>query len=138
MNSIRIAIGELFQSSMSTMNFPSYIAYVNTSGKITSRSMMDLDTVILTFLEAQEKINQQNEENFVQIFEVLAELVKEKTPYKVVDTEKSDKAQWLQGLDTLEANAVAGPTRDELLKQQRIANLAKAREVKKAKVNPTV
>lgn len=40
--------------------------------------MLELDTVILTLLENQEKINQQNEENFKQIFEILAKLVGDK------------------------------------------------------------
>lgn len=78
MNNVRIIIGELFQSSMSNMSFPAYFNYVNTSGKITARSLMELDSVILTLLEAQEKVNQQNEENFKQIFEILAKIVEEK------------------------------------------------------------
>ena len=72
---IRIILGEYFQSPMSNMNFPAYINYVNTAGKITARSTMDLSTIILAAIEEQEKINEQNEQNFIQIFEILAKLV---------------------------------------------------------------
>lgn len=77
MNSIRIIVGEVFQSPMSDMNFPAYISYVNTAGKVSPRSMLELEAVMLVILEQQEKINQQNEENFKQIFEILAKLTTE-------------------------------------------------------------
>lgn len=82
MNLIRIVVGDLFQSPMARMSYPAYLNYVNTSGKITARSLMDLHTIVLTFLEEQEKVNLQNEENFKTIFEILAKLVKD-MPNKV-------------------------------------------------------
>ena len=74
---IRIILGEYFQSPMSNMNFPAYFNYVNTAGKITARSTMDLITILSTALEEQEKINVENEENFKTIFEILTKLVKQ-------------------------------------------------------------
>lgn len=55
MNSIRDAVGAIFQSPMNQMSFPAYFAYVNTAGKVTSRSMMETIMVCLTYLEEQEK-----------------------------------------------------------------------------------
>lgn len=83
MNKIRVVIGGYFQSPMSNMNFPAYMNYVNTAGKITARSTMDLATIMFTVLEEQEKINEQNEENFKQIFEILAKLVNPDVSQKI-------------------------------------------------------
>lgn len=75
MRTIRIIIGEYFQSPMGSMNFPAYFNYVNVAGKITPRSQMELETILFIAIEEQEKINKQNEEHFEQIFEILAKLV---------------------------------------------------------------
>lgn len=77
MNKIRLIVGELFQSPMGNMGFPAYFSYINTAGKITAKSTMDIETVLLAVLEEQEKINQQNEDNFKQIFEILAKMIKQ-------------------------------------------------------------
>lgn len=114
---------------MSRMNFPAYFQYVNTAGKVSARSLMEIEAVILTILEEQEKINLQNEENFKQIFEILAKLVK-KEP-NIEPTKPSDNPK-TAGIEE------SGTTSKEALRLKRIENLKKAREARKAKTNPTV
>lgn len=109
MNTVRIILGEYFQSPMGTMNFPAYFNYVNTAGKITARSSMDILIVICTALEEQEKINAQNEEDKKQIFEILAKLVKAEVPEKVEESisepSGSIQEQKFEGLEQLPADS---------------------------------
>lgn len=131
MNTIRIILGSYFQSPMSNMNFPAYFNYVNTAGKISARSSMDMDSIIFTAIEEQEKVNTQNEENFKQIFEILTKLVKTPSAGGEPPLEPITTRIGAEPNDVLTEEG-----KKELQKQQRIANLAKAREAKKAKTNP--
>lgn len=82
---IRIILGEYFQSPAGSMNFPSYFNYINTAGKHTARSMMDLEAIFSAAIEEQERQNIENAENFKQIFEILAKLVKDLSAPKAAD-----------------------------------------------------
>lgn len=75
---IREILGTFFGSSMGKMTFPQYLSYVNSAGKITARSTMEILAVVCTVLENQETINDQNNENFKQIFDLLTKMVNEK------------------------------------------------------------
>ena len=61
------------------MSFVSYFSYVNTAGKVTARSLMDVLTVVCTMVEEQEKKNEQYEANFKEIEQILQKLVEDKT-----------------------------------------------------------
>jgi hypothetical protein len=128
---IRVIIGEVFKSPMSHMNYPQYFQYINTTGKITARSLMEVEAVILTFLEEQEKVNLQNEENFKQIFEILAKIVNNEVSLATTTPVEAPKT-----VET-EMSSTILPDSKELLRQKRIANLQKAREARKLKTNPT-
>lgn len=78
MNPVREIIGNVFQSPMQNMSFVAYFSYVNESGKITARSVMDTQAVVLTILEAQEKKNAEFEANFKEIEAILQKLVGKK------------------------------------------------------------
>lgn len=75
---IRDVVGAYFGASMQNMSYPAYCNYLNEGGKITARSLMDVQALILTFLEEQEAKNEQNELNFQEIKGILAKLVDEK------------------------------------------------------------
>lgn len=64
MNKIRDVVGTIFQSSMQQMSFPAYFAYVNGAGKVTARSIMEVQAAILTFLEEQETRNEIVDQQF--------------------------------------------------------------------------
>ena len=72
---------------MQNMSYISYFKYVNEGGKITARTLIDLCTVIFSYLEEQEKKNEQYEANFKEIEQILTKLVGEKTklPQSIAD-----------------------------------------------------
>lgn len=88
MNAIRISVGNLFEAPVQNMSFVSYLAYVNTNGKITPRSLMDLITILLIHVEEQEKINEENKANFKDIEAILSKLVDKKLGNKVDEKEE--------------------------------------------------
>lgn len=65
---------------MGRMSFVSYFSYVNTTGKITARSIMEVCVVLLEFADQQEKKNEQFEANFKEIENILKKLVDKKVP----------------------------------------------------------
>ncbi len=85
MNKIRITVGEIFQSPLQNLSFVQYMANVNTAGKITAKSLMDLVTVLFTYAEEQEKKNEQYEANFREIEAILSKLVEQKVEAKTPD-----------------------------------------------------
>lgn len=86
MNTIKQAVSELFGSPMQNMSYVSYFRYVNEAGKITAKSLLELVTICLTYMDEQEKKNAQYEENFKEIEKILQKLVddKEETAKKIV------------------------------------------------------
>lgn len=83
------------------MSFPAYFNYLNEAGKITARSTIDTVTIMLTFIEEQEKVNEQNKQDFKEIEKILTKLAEKKVEeYKTdapvvdetVDTEEFEKA----------------------------------------------
>src|SRR5690242_2732536 len=75
MNNIRQVIGIIFKAPMQNMTFVQYFSYLNEGGKLTSRAVQDVLTVLAIFAEEQEKRNEQYEQNFKDIQEVLEKLV---------------------------------------------------------------
>jgi len=82
MNKLKNVIGEIFQSPMNNMSFVSYFQYVNTSGKVTAKSLMDTCTILLTFCDEQEGKNDLYESNFKEIESILIKLVEQKLEIK--------------------------------------------------------
>jgi hypothetical protein len=80
---LRELVGSYYGAAMQGMSYPAYFNYLNTGGKITARSLMDTQALILTFLEDQEAKNEQIEQNFKDIREVLEKLVDKKVDNKV-------------------------------------------------------
>ena len=78
MNSIREIVGTLFRAPMQQMSFISFFQYANESGKITSRSLLDLCIVLLVQAEEQERLNAKYEDDFNHIETILKKLVDEK------------------------------------------------------------
>lgn len=91
MNSIRISIGTYFQAPMQNMTFAEYFAYINTAGKISARSLMDMVVALATYTEAQEKKNEQYEANFKEIADVLAKLVDKKVEMPTTPSSSNPK-----------------------------------------------
>lgn len=54
---LREKISELFQYSMGHASFEAYLAGMNTMGKITAKSQLELIVIILTTLEELEQTN---------------------------------------------------------------------------------
>lgn len=98
MQPIRKVVSIIFDIPMQNMNYVSYLKYVNEGGKFTARSVMDILSSVLTFLEGQEKKNVQYEANFEEIEKVLTKLVGEKTALPVTDS--SDNVQISNKEDT--------------------------------------
>lgn len=86
MQKVRTVVGDLFSAPMGNMNFVSYFQYVNTSGKITAKSLLDLSTALFIFAEEQEAKNEQYEANFKEIQEILVKLVEERKMPKFAPT----------------------------------------------------
>jgi len=78
MNNLRDTISNIFMAPIGDMSFVRYLNYVNESGKISARSLLDLCMVMLTYIEEQEKRQKQNEVNFKEIQEILQKLVEDK------------------------------------------------------------
>lgn len=91
MNSLRVAVETLFGSKMQGMSYIAYLAYVNEMGKITAKSMLELLTVSLTYIEEMEKKQAVYEQNFKDIEAILGKLVDKKVEQPVVAVEV-DKA----------------------------------------------
>lgn len=100
MNKIKTTVGEMFGSPVQNMSFVAYISYVNQAGKLVGqKSLLDLITVCLTYIEEIEKKNEQYEANFKEIEEILKKLVDQKTtptmpqntPIKTVDEDFAPK-----------------------------------------------
>lgn len=83
MSKLRELIGSYYGAAMQGMSYPAYFNYLNTGGKITARSLMDTQALILTFLEEQETKNEQIVQNFIDIKFVLEKLVDKKLDNKV-------------------------------------------------------
>lgn len=83
MNDLRLTISNLFETPIQNMTYVAYFQFVNSSGKITARSLMDLVTILLTHAEEQERKMNQYDQNFVDIEEILAKLVDNKVVEKV-------------------------------------------------------
>lgn len=75
MNSLRLTLSELYQAPVQSMSWVAYFQYLNSVGKITARSQMDLSVILLTHLEELQKKNEQYEDNFKEIQEILTKLV---------------------------------------------------------------
>lgn len=125
MNTLRQTISNLFEAPMQNMNFVSYFQYINTNGKITARSLMEIVCILATYVEEQEKINEKNEANFKDIETILAKLVDKKLDEKVVN----------ESLDTDEFITTSDK---DALRRKRIDNMAKARAARKVKNTPSV
>ena len=80
MNRVRDVISNVFQAPMANMSFVHYFNYINETGKLTPRSLMEVCVVILTFLEEQEKKNELYEANFNNIMEILNKLTQKEAP----------------------------------------------------------
>lgn len=78
MNKLRQVLGEFMGSPMQNMSYVEYFQYVNQAGKITQRSTLDLLTILYTYAEEQEKINERYEAQFTQIAGILEKLVDKK------------------------------------------------------------
>lgn len=108
MNKIRHTVEALFASPIQDMTFVSYMSYINSSGKITAKSILDLCIVALVHLEEQEKKNEQYEANFKEIESIFSKLLAEKDKKEIVSTE-SLNTQEFEGIslskydDTVEA-----------------------------------
>ncbi len=85
MNTIRRSVEVLFESPIQNMSFVAYLSNVNSAGKITARSLMDLSTLCLTYIEELEKKNEQYEANFKEIEHILTKLVNNKTQSDKID-----------------------------------------------------
>ncbi len=85
MNKIRTIISAIYQSPMQDMTFPDYFKYVNEGGKVTPRSLLEVQSAILTYIEEQEKINEINENTFKDVEEVVTKLVNKTTTSKDID-----------------------------------------------------
>lgn len=120
MNDLRLIIGNLFEAPMGRMTMVSYFEYINSSGKLTARTLMEICTVILTFLEEQQRKNDQYEANFLEIEKILSKLVNQKVENKQEE------------VPAPEPKIIRTPEK-EALYQRRVASLAKARATKKAK-----
>ncbi len=88
MQKIKDIVGTLFQSPVGNQSFPTYLSYINTAGKVTARSMLDIEAVLLTFAQEQEKKNEEVDEKFKQIFEILSKIVDEKQS-KTADSQET-------------------------------------------------
>lgn len=136
MNDLRQIIGSLFEAPMGNKSFVSYFKYADEGGKITARTLREVCTVILTFLEEQEKKNQQNEANFKEIEAILTKLVNQSTPKVLSNSGPVTEDKFLTGIETLNSELVNPKVRtpkEEETYQKRIVALSKAREAKKAK-----
>lgn len=83
MNTLRQTISTLFEAPMQGMSFVAYFQYINTNGKITARSLMEIVCILATYAEEQERINEKNEANFKEIESILAKLIDKKLDEKV-------------------------------------------------------
>lgn len=130
MNSLRVAIGNLFESPMGKMSYISYFQYINTGGKLTARSLMETCTIILTYMEDQEKKLQQYEANFKEIETILSKLVDKKVSKETIEVSfAGDK----EHVEAIIEKAKERTPEQEATYQKRIVALAKAREARKAK-----
>lgn len=75
MNNVRELIGVLFKSPVGNMNYPAYFQYLGTSGKITQRTLVEVNCILLEVIEEQEKKLAEADDHFKNIFEVLTALV---------------------------------------------------------------
>ena len=101
MKQVRDVVGIIFDAPMQNMSYVEYFAYVNTGGKITARTLLDLCTVLFTFAEEQEKINVKNKElieslmpkdNVQQTEETPAKLTRAEILAKAREAKKAKKA----------------------------------------------
>lgn len=60
------------------MTFVAYFNYLNTAGKITAKSLLDTQVVVLSYVEELEKKNEEYEANFKEIESILTKLVEKK------------------------------------------------------------
>lgn len=109
MKQVREVVSIIFDAPMRDMTYVEYFGYINTGGKITARSLLDLATVLFTFVEEQEKINAKNQ----AFIDSLQPKAPEEKPQNVDLTAK------------------------ETQKLSRAEILAKARAAKKAKKTPS-
>lgn len=78
---IREALTLAFGTPIQNMGFPAYFSYLNTGGKITQRSLMDILVVLCEQLDEQQKTLEAYKQNFKDIEAILTKLV-EKKEYK--------------------------------------------------------
>ncbi len=102
MNNVRVAIGEVFASPMHNLSFVTYFSTLGVNGKITERSLLELITVLFTYVEEIEKKNEQYEANFKEIEAILSKLVYEKV-------ETKQKGFTKEELDTIEDDGLDIP-----------------------------
>lgn len=74
MRPIRIIVSELFVTPIQNMSFVAYFQYLNSAGKMTARTHMDLTTILLVAYEEVEKKLEAYESNFKEIQEILEKL----------------------------------------------------------------
>lgn len=99
MNKLRTILAEYFKSSPQDMSYVRYFKYLNETGKITDRSLMECICIILTFLDEQESKNKQYEDNFVEIAQILNKLVNKRDA--MVESQPKENVQ-TPSLDTKE------------------------------------
>ena len=77
---IRESLTLAFGTPIQNMSFPAYFAYLNTGGKITQRSLMDILTVLCEQLDERQKTEELYNQNFKDIEVILVKLVKKEQP----------------------------------------------------------
>ena|SRR3990167_7449121 len=73
---IRDSLSRHFGTPMQAMGFPQYLSYLNSAGKITQRSLLELLIILCEQVEAEEKRKEQYEKNFKDIEDILVNLLK--------------------------------------------------------------
>lgn len=139
---IREVVATLYQQPINDMTFVRYFSFLNESGKITARSLMDGLIIAYTFIEELEAKNESYEGNFREIESILHKLVED----KMEDIVQPIKKAYLETPIPVVPNdfispiptSIEGSPREifdpkEALRLKRIANMAKAREARKVK-----